>query len=208
MRGVVDELEDVFIGQAVGGGADRRICELPREGELGCVLAEQPAHGEHRRRGEEFPDDLELGRGEVVPSTRGCDAGQRARSAAALQLEGHPAAERVADDVGRAPAECVHPALDVVGQRRGVEEELSTCTAVVAGHRRRKDLVVARVSYQGCDAFPHVLRQDERVQQQHRFAGAEVNGIALLHAADIKGDTAGTASSQHPSPSPSVRPLR
>ena len=51
-----------------------------------------------------------------------------------------------------------------------------------------------RCQLSGGRRFPHVLGQDERVQQQHRFAGAEVDRIALRHGADSKGDTGGIAS--------------
>src|SRR3954451_16776681 len=77
VSGVVDELEDVFFGQAVGGRAHGRISDLPREGEFGRALAEQFADREYRRCGEELAEDLELRRGEVVPSTRWGDSGER-----------------------------------------------------------------------------------------------------------------------------------
>ena len=55
--------------------------------------------------------------------------------------------------------------------------------AVVAEHGRGEDLVAAGLSNQRRDAFPHVLRHHERMQQQHRLAGAQVYRCALGHAA-------------------------
>ena len=66
--------------------------------------------------------------------------------------------------------------------------------AVVAGHGRCEHLVATRVSNQRGDAFPHVLRHHERMQQKHRLAGAQVYRCALVMLPDTKGDTAGTAS--------------
>ena len=62
-------------------------------------------------------------------------------AAAALEFEGHPASERVADDVGGLPAQRVHSALDVVGHLGRVQEEPALHAAVVAGHGGREDLV-------------------------------------------------------------------
>jgi hypothetical protein len=52
----------------------------------------------------------------VPPASGRRDTGHRAGTAAALQLEGHPAAEGIADDVSGAPAQGLHPAFDIVGQ--------------------------------------------------------------------------------------------
>ena len=65
--------------------------------------------------------------------------------------------------------------------------------AVVPGHGWCEDLVAAR--RRGCrigdinsgnqrrNLFPHVLRHHERMQQNHRLAGTQVNRCALGHAA-------------------------
>ena len=118
-----------------------------------------------------------------MPAARGRDAGQRAGPAAALQFEGHPAAERVADDVRGVPTQSIHPAFHVVGQLGGVQEEAAFDAAVVAGHGGRENLVAAGVSNQWSNAFPHVLGHHERMQQKHRLAGTQVNRSALGHAA-------------------------
>src|SRR5581483_578338 len=96
--------------------------EPAAERQLENVRAEQLDRDVNGRPGQELADDLELGGGVVAPTAGWGDRGDGAGPAAALQLERHPPAQRVADDVGGAPAEGVELALDGVGKRGGVEE--------------------------------------------------------------------------------------
>ncbi len=117
MRDVVDDLAQILVAQAVGGGADGQVGQLAAERQAQHPGAERQRQQPQRHTREEFADDLELHWGELSPAACRCDTGQCAGAAAALQFEGNPAAERVADDVCGFPAQRVHPAFDVVGQR-------------------------------------------------------------------------------------------
>ncbi len=161
MPDVVDDVGQVGVVEGVGVRADRNEGKLFGERQLECAFAEQLRHQPHRETRDELGDDLELGGGVVVPAARRRDAGQRAGAAAALQLERHPAAERVADDVCGVPAHGVHPTLDVVGQRPRVQEERAGRPAVVTRHGRCEHLVATRLSYLRCNVFPDVLRHHE-----------------------------------------------
>ena len=104
----------------------------------------------HRQSGDELADDLELHPGQVVPAAGRGDRGQGAGPAAALQFEGHPAAQGIADDVGGFPAQCVELAFDVVGEDVGVQQERAgSRTAVVADHGGSVDLVAAGADTEG-----------------------------------------------------------
>src|SRR5215204_7190427 len=85
MRDVVDDVAQVLVGQALGAGADRQVCQIPGDRQLQNTLTERQGEQPDRHAGQELADDLELGRGEVAPAACRGDAGQRAGPAAALE---------------------------------------------------------------------------------------------------------------------------
>ena len=141
MGDVVDDVEPLLVVEAVRGRADRHKAELTDIGQLQGTRAEGLGPQPDGQAGHELEHDLELRGGVAGPAAGRGDAGQRAGPAAACQLERHPAAQRVADDVRGVPAQRVHPAFHIVGQLGGVQEEPALDTAVVAGHGRCEHLV-------------------------------------------------------------------
>ena len=82
--------------------------------------------------------------------------------------ERHPAAERVADDVGLLEPEVVDERRDVVGHEPDVDRPIDVGGPAVALEVDRDDLVVLR---QGREDRPeHLARPEPAVEQDHRPA--------------------------------------
>ena len=163
-------LEFIFT-DPVRRSADGQGGELAADGQPQQSRPEQAGQRPERQPTDELGDHLEFGRGPAGPAAGRRDAGDRACPAATFQLEGHPSAQGVADDVAGIPAQLVKLPFDVVGQqRRAQEPSAGARAAVVAGHCRSKHLVAAGIGQLRCHFLPHQLRDQEGVQQQHRFA--------------------------------------
>ncbi len=195
VRDVVDDVEHVVVGQAVGVRADRQIGRAGGRTAASARAAEQPScTSQTGRPARNLP---------TISNFAGVKWCQPPAGAMPVSVRARP--RRSSSKATQPPSEL--PTMWAVSQpSASIRRSTSSASvavsrknrplraAVVAGHGRREDLVAAGVSYQRSDAFPHVLRHHERMQQQHRLAGAQVDRVASLHGADIKGDTAGTAS--------------
>ncbi|EUA06750.1 alpha/beta hydrolase domain protein [Mycobacterium xenopi 4042] len=89
--------------------------------------------------------------------------------------------------MGSVPPQFVELTLYVVGQHlRAQEPGARARPAIVPGHGRGEHLVAVGVGQLLGHRLPHRLRHQERVQQQDRFTGPEVDGLASHHARDTK----------------------
>ena len=93
VRHVVDDVDQVGVGQALRRRADRQMRQVAGKRQFQDSLTEGQSDQPHRQPRQELADDLELHRGEVAPAACRRDCGQRAGASAAFEFERHPAAE-------------------------------------------------------------------------------------------------------------------
>lgn len=190
VRGVLDDAGQLALADPARRGAQRQRRQPPAQRQLQDALAEQPGQQQQRHAPDELADHLELDRAPAGPAAGGADAGDAARPAAPLEFKGHPAAQRVAHQMGAVPAEPVELTFDVVGQHRRAEQPGARVrSAVVAGHGRGEDRVTAGFGQPRRHRIPHRLRHQEPVQQHDRLPGtilgAEVDGRTSRHTATL-----------------------
>lgn len=187
VRNVVDDVHEFFLANPVRRSADRQGRQPAAERQPQRPRSQPAGRRPHRHAQDEFGDYLVFARTPTRPAARRRDRGDRPRPGATFEFERHPAAQRVADDVGGVPAQLVELTLDVVGQRFGAQKPgAGVRSAVVAGHGRGEHLVAAGVDQLLGHRLPHPLRHQERVQQQDRLTGPEVDGLASRHARDTR----------------------
>ena len=177
---VVDQVGDVGGRHAVAALEHPAEQEPPHPGPR--------RHHAHRGRAAERRAEAERPHQPAQVESRAPAPGRRQRdhragAPAAGELEGHPAAQRVADEVRGRHAGGVHQGLDVVDDPRDPDRlALGPRRAAAVPDHRRHEHVVVRLEA-GQHRAPRPPRHARAVQQHHRLAApAPVRALGRAHA--------------------------